>query len=96
MLTIEQAKKIGINWCAEQIGRVLVKKYADSSSMAFGEEDGQVFCFLGIDDNPLDVTLLHNIILSSKQEDAFPYSASCYVSTKDGTIQCINTTRPQC
>jgi len=86
MITAENAKKIGITYCADAMGREFVTKYAGNSTTAFSEENNRMFCFLGVCDSELNIDMDKNIILTSREEDAFPYRASCLVSLDDGSI----------
>ncbi len=48
MLTVVEAKKIGIQACMDKIGYDFCKKHADNGTTAYGEDDGFVKCFLGL------------------------------------------------
>ena len=85
MITVENAKKIGITYCADAMGRDFVKKYASNSSTGFSESETDVFCFLGINDKEEALENQETLVLTSN-DDHFPYRASCVVSLDDGTI----------
>lgn len=85
MVSIEQAKKIGITYCADQMGRGFVEKYANQSTTGFSESEDSVFCFLGINNEEEKTTCGENLVLTSR-DDAFPYRASCVVSLYDGSV----------
>lgn len=86
MISIEFAKKIGITYCADAMGREFVERYANSSSTGFSEESDRVFCFLGINNREEVIDETKNLVLTS-DGDAFPYRASCTVSLVDGKVQ---------
>lgn len=52
MLTFEEARKIGLDACAEKLGRNFVRKYAGTSSTAYGDAEDHVYCFIGVSDQP--------------------------------------------
>ena len=86
MVSVECAKKIGITFCAEKMGRDFVEKFANSSSTGFSEDAGSVFCFLGINDNESELDTNQNLRLTNSIE-SFPYRASCDVILKDGRVR---------
>lgn len=85
MISVEYAKKIGITYCADLMGRDFVAAYADCSTTAFNETENDVFCFLGIDNSGIVLDPTQNLILTNKT-DQIPYRASCHVSLIDGTV----------
>lgn len=90
MLTFEQAKKIGLEACAEKIGKEFVREHADATSTAYGEHDGEVYCFIGINISPRKQFDGKTLRLSSTGKP--DYRASCNVSLKDGSttfIECV-------
>ncbi|MBQ8199200.1 MAG: hypothetical protein IJZ76_07230 [Lachnospiraceae bacterium] len=95
MLTVIEAKKKGMKACIEKIGYEFCKKHADNSTTAYGEDDGVVFCYVGVDDSPAPDfdSETQTWILSENNE--FPYSASCNVSMKDGEIVFLECNLPE-
>lgn len=86
MLTFEEAKKIGINACIDKIGRDFVKTYRDSGCSCYGEDDGIVYCFVGVDDRPCAVDFSGPIVLDDSDEAQFRYFAECEVRMEDGSV----------
>ena len=84
MLTFEEAKKIGINACIDKLGRDFVREHRDNGVSCYGEEDGIVSCYVGIDDKPCIIDTSGPIVLD--HESHFPYYANCYVNRTDGKI----------
>lgn len=95
MLTVLDARKIGIKACIEKIGYEFCQRYAENSTSAYSEEDGVVFCYVGVDDSPISEndSQTETLILTSKNE--FPYSASCNVDLKDGTVSFLDCVLPK-
>lgn len=90
MLTIDTAKKIGINACIDKLGRDFVLAHKDSAASAYGESDDGVFCFVGVDDGYSSQNSDDVLVLDSRSE--FAYRASCNVSLSDGAasfIECV-------
>lgn len=90
MLSIQEAKIIGINACIDKIGRRLCEQYASNSTSAYGESNGKVSCFVGINDEPapdFDITSVNELILSEPND--WKYSAECLVNLEDGKIEFI-------
>lgn len=83
MLSINEAKRIGINACIDKLGRDFVLAHKDSATSAYGESDDGVFCFVGVDDRCAFQNQEGVLILDSQSE--FPYRASCNVNLADGT-----------
>lgn len=95
MLTVMEAKKIGIRACIDAIGYEFCKKHADNGTSAYGENEGVVYCFVGVSDEPApecDITKVDSLILTSGEE--WPYSASCNVDMQDGQIEFLEIRRP--
>ncbi len=91
MLSVESARKIGINACIDKIGRDFVMAHKDSSTSAYGECEDGVFCFVGVDDNPVRSQRDDTLVLDS--QTSFPYRASCSVNLQNGTakfIECVS------
>lgn len=96
MLNIDDARKIGINACIDRLGREFVSAHRDCATSAYGENDGGVFCFVGIDDGRVSQNRDGMLVLDDRA--AFPYRASCNVSLRDGFpvfIECITPTPSQ-
>ena len=90
MLTLEDAKRIGINACIDKLGRDFVLAHRDTSSSAYGESEDGIFCFVGVDDRPQMVESPDILVLSG--DSSFPYRVSCNVSLIDGAtsfIECV-------
>lgn len=91
MLDITTAKKIGFEFCVNALGVDFVNAHRETSTFGFGEDDGYVFCFVGVDDVPrLLPNLAGGLLLDSVSK--FPYHASCAVDLEDGevmTLECI-------
>ena len=95
MLTVMEAKKIGIRACIDAIGYEFCKKHADNGTSAYGENEGVVYCFVGVNDEPApecDITKVDSLILTSGED--WPYSASCNVDMQDGRIEFLEVKRP--
>ena len=96
MLTVIEAKNIGIRACIEKIGLDFCKKHADNATSGFSEEDGYVNCFVGISDEPAkqyDISNIDTLILTSCSN--WPYEARCNVSLSDGKIEFSELRLPQ-
>ena len=92
MLSIETARKIGINACIDRLGRDFVMAHKDCATSAYGENDDGVFCFVGVDDRHISQDNASTLVLDSHSE--FPYRASCSVSLLDGTLNFIECVIP--
>ena len=87
MLTAEEAKKIGIRACIEKLGYDFCKQHEDTAVCSYGEENGKMTCYVGIDDKPEqldDVENMKSIILDDAEY--MPYYANCEVDMQDGSI----------
>lgn len=95
MLTIEAARKIGINACIDKIGRDFLQKYKDSAVYAYGdgETENSVFCYVGVDDKPY-VPEKNPEVLVLDSTSQFPYRASCNVRLEDGAMKFIECVLP--
>ena len=94
MLSIEAARKIGINACIDKIGRDFLRKYKDSAVYAYGdgETENSVFCYVGVDDKPWVDVDPDVIVLDSTSQ--FPYRVSCNVCLDDGAMKFIECVLP--
>ena len=48
MLTVNEAKNMGITACIEKIGYDFCRKHADNATSGYSEEEGVVNCFVGV------------------------------------------------
>ncbi|MBR5800678.1 MAG: hypothetical protein IKY23_11545 [Lachnospiraceae bacterium] len=88
MLTVNEAKSIGISACINKLGYEFCKEHADNATSGYSEEDGFVNCFVGINDKPVneyDISKVTQLILTSGIK--WQYSARCNVSIIDGTVE---------
>lgn len=87
MLTAEEAKKIGIRACIDKIGYDFCKQHEDNAVCSYGEEDGKMMCYVGVDDKPEQLYNL-NEMSSIVLDDVtyMPYYAYCKVDMQDGTV----------
>lgn len=87
MLTAEEAKKIGIRACIDKIGYDFCKQHEDNAVCSYGEENGKMTCYVGIDDKPEQGYELENMT-SIVLDDAkyMPYYAYCEVDMQNGTV----------
>lgn len=93
MLTVKEAARIGINACIDKIGRDFVLAHRGNGTSAYGENDGSVYCYVGVDDKPwVKPEISEGLVLDSKSK--FPYHASCNVSLTDGATTFINYALP--
>ena len=93
MLSVEAARKIGINACIDKLGREFVLAHRDRATSAYGESDEGVFCFVGVDDGFVSQNTDHVLVLDSQSK--FPYRASCNISLEDGTPHFIEFVVPR-
>ena len=96
MLTVNEAKNIGIKACIEKIGYDFCRKYADNATSGYSEEDGVVNCFVGVNDMPekqCDISEVDKLVLTSGIK--WPYAARCNVSLSDGNIEFSEIRRPK-
>ena len=86
MLSVKEARKIGIDACIEKIGVEFWEKHKDHAVYAHGEKEGyKVGCFVGISDQPEPDLDTVNIRLSPGND--WPYYADCDVDRKTGEIE---------
>lgn len=88
MLTELEAKRKGIRACMEKIGFDFCMANEKNSATAYGEDNGKMFCFVGINNNPKmdrdnDILILSNV-------KGFPYHSSCNVDMNDGSIEYLD------
>ena len=99
MLSVEEAKKVGIWACIEKIGLDFCRKYADNSVSAYGEIEGyKVNCFAGVSDQPepdLDEIYKDGYFLDSASDCDWPYYATCNVDRKTGEIEFLEFVLPE-
>lgn len=95
MLTVKEAKKIGIRACIDAIGYEFCKKHADNGTSLYGDEDGKVYCYVGVSDEPApecDISKVDRLVLTSGED--WPYYACCHVYRKDGRIEMLEVKKP--
>ena len=65
MLTCDEARALGRNACIQKIGIEFYEKYRTSATIAYGDfsEEGVVFCYVGVDDQPMEDTPSEPLIL---------------------------------
>lgn len=90
MITVEEAKNIGIQACIKKLGAKFVKDNAGNSSAGYGKRKESVYCFVGVDDSATDKS--QGLLLDSVK---FPYRVSCEVSLIDGAITFLECIVPQ-
>ena len=87
MLTFNDAKKIGIKACIDMLGYDFVKKYEDKACTAYSDEGDHASCFVGVDTTNISALSSDgHLILDDTPAAAFPFSVSCNVAYKDGTV----------
>ena len=91
MLSVKEAKKIGIWACIEKIGLEFCKEHADNSVSAWGKRDGyKVNCFVGVSDEPEpdpNEVFKDGYYLRADSECDWPYYAFCDVYRETGEIE---------
>lgn len=93
MLSIEEARKAGINACIDKLGREFVTQHLDTATAAYGETEDGVFCFVGVDKEYISKVGKDVLMLDSVSE--FQYHVSCNVSRVDGTVAFIELVLPK-
>ena len=93
MLSVETARKIGINACIDKLGRDFVLAHKESATSAYGENEDSVFCFVGVDDSVKSQNSDRVLVLDSHSE--FPYRASCNISLQDGVAHFLECVAPK-
>lgn len=96
MLSVYEAKEIGIKACINKIGYEFCKMHADKSTAAYGESDGFVNCFVGVSNEPskeYDISKVDSLILTHDRD--WPYSASCNVDMENGCVEFLECNIPE-
>ena len=93
MLSVEAARKIGIQACIDKLGRTFVAAHRESATSAYGENENGVFCFVGVDDGGKSQNRAGLLVLDSHSE--FPYHVSCNISLTDGIPHFLDCVVPQ-
>lgn len=96
MLTVKEARKIGIQACINKIGYEFCKKHADNATSAYSVLDGIVNCFVGVSDEPApdcDISKVDKLVLTSGKN--WPYVARCNVYMEDGRIDFLEHRYPK-
>ncbi len=93
MLSIEEARKAGINACIDKLGREFVLLHRDTATAAYGETEAGVFCFVGVDKEYVSKVGEDVLMLDSVSE--FQYHASCNVSRVDGSVTFVEFVLPE-
>lgn len=88
MLTEIDARKIGIKACMDKIGYDFCIQNQDKAATAYGKDGINMFCFVGIDNNPNQTLDADTLTLSSIK--GFSYSASCNVNMENGDIEYLD------
>lgn len=88
MLTEIDARKIGIKACMDKIGYDFCIQNQDKAATAYGKDGINMFCFVGIDNNPNQTPDTDTLTLSSVK--GFSYSASCNVNMENGNIEYLD------
>lgn len=93
MLSINDAKRIGINACIDKLGRDFVEDRQEYGTSGYGECEEGVYCFVAVDDSPYKSQYKDGqIVLDSIT--SFSYSAKCVVSLEDGKVNFIECVLP--
>jgi len=98
MLTFQEAKVIGRNACIKKIGNEFYEKYRNSTTAAYGNfsDDGVVFCYIGVDDQPIEEIPSEPLILSNEAEkNPIPFFASCNVYLENGEVIFLDCSLPE-
>lgn len=87
MISVEEAKKIGVDACIDRIGRDLCREYADNATSAYGLRDNYLDCFVGVNDVHdvhIDLNSVTELVLTHEKD--WKYSAECSVDMDDGRV----------
>ena len=87
MMSAKEAKKIGVRACMEKIGYDFCIEHQDGACVSYGENNGEMFCFVGIDNNASEK---NDEVLTLSSVKGFPYSASCNVNMESGEIKFLS------
>ena len=82
MLSKEAEKKIGIDACADKLGRDFILAHKNYAISIYGESADSVYCFVGVDDQHRPQNNFDTFVLDGPSQ--FPFRASCNVSLEDG------------
>ncbi len=86
MLSKEAAKKIGIDACADKLGRDFILAHKNYAISIYGESADSVYCFVGVDDQHRPQNNFDTFVLDGPSQ--FPFRASCNVSLGAGAFLC--------
>ena len=86
MLTVKEARKIGVKACMERIGYDFCMANRENATTGYTEEKEYVHCYVGVSDKSPD-TLQAGLLFTSTK---FPFSASCNVWLADGKIDFLD------
>ena len=81
MLSVEEATRIGQEACINKLGIGFVQQHQGFGSFGYGEIDGKVFCFVGVD--PFHQSSGKGLILDHQK---FPCRISCTVDIETGEV----------
>ena len=81
MLTIDEARRKGIDTCIDMLGRDFVEKHKATSTASWGMLPGAVRCFVGVDTRK---RAGHLLVLDSTSK--WYKCAECKVSLKTGEV----------
>lgn len=93
MLNFNEACRIGIQACIEQLGQSFVSEHKNCATSAFGLQNNSVFCYVGIYSEFDPEIKSEQLILDSCSK--FTYYASCFVSMQSGNIEFIECILPK-
>jgi len=90
MLTVKEAKKIGISACINHIGIDFCKKHSDNAVSSWGENNGKLNCFVGVSDEPddpskYDINKITSLVLTHGND--WPFYAFSTVDMNTGETQ---------
>lgn len=88
MMSIKEAQKLGINACINKLGRDFVLTFRETSSASYAtapDDDGNVFCFVGVDNRSYDYTKRRDV-LTLDSTSQFPYRVSCNVNINSESV----------
>lgn len=94
MLSVDDAKRIGINACIDKLGRSFVTDRQEYGTSGYGECEEGVYCFVAVDDGPHKSKYKDGqIVLDSITN--FSYSAKCIVSLENGAVNFMECVLPE-